>query len=225
MHTHLIIATVRLDASTKPGPFNYIYKHSLRALAVSLEQTLRDTLLCVCVSVREGGRVKEMSHPSPYFESLDKVVLEGKCDSFCVWWRMWLRFILKFWIVISVTPLQLYVSCWWTLFSSSLFCLKWFRSVWTDGHRAVSEPGDTDLNPVSANEHSADMFDCAGSWDAAFLTSDLEGKQTEALHLVLRHFFLINWSTENWRATIYWFNLKQRNHCFQLLTYEHVLIV
>ena len=57
-HTHRIIATVRLDASTKPGPFNYIYKHSLRALAVSLEQTLRDTLLCVCVcvceSVREG---------------------------------------------------------------------------------------------------------------------------------------------------------------------------
>lgn len=48
----------------------------------------------------------------------------------------------------------------------------------------------------------------------------------QVLHLVLKHFFsIINWSTENWLATIYWSNLKQRNHCFQLLTYEHVLIV
>lgn len=38
MHTHRIIAIVRLDESTKAGPFNYIYKHSLKALAVSLEQ-------------------------------------------------------------------------------------------------------------------------------------------------------------------------------------------
>lgn len=60
-HTHArtlqcIIATMRLDASTKLCPPNYIQKLSLKAQAASLKQTLWDTLLHACM---RGERWKE----------------------------------------------------------------------------------------------------------------------------------------------------------------------
>ena len=154
-------------------------------------QMLRKWSVCVCErerEKREGGWNKWVTHPPTWKESLNKVVLEGKRDGVCDDERDWNSFSnseLRF----QSPRYQLYVSCWYTLFSSSLFCPKWFRSVCTDGHRTVSGPGDTDLNPVSANGRSADVSDTVGSWDAALLTSDLAGMQTELRHLILNFFF------------------------------------
>lgn len=68
-HTRRIIPRARSGAFIKASAFNYIYKHSLRARAVSLQHTLQETLpsggvrRCAC-SLHWGGETKLCHMPT-----------------------------------------------------------------------------------------------------------------------------------------------------------------